>query len=222
TATVAATGVDTTTIIEGAAAVDVGGPPQNPLIAGQVTDGVLGQLIVRNSGSQRTDLTINDSGGDTRNVILTADSLAGFTPLPILYGRANLSSLTVNAGPVGNSFVVEDTWILSNSSITLNTGRGADTVRIEQMSTDVNVNGQRGRDTVNVGRESDMSGIAATLTITNSGWWSDVNLDDRADSTSNSVGLQFLGSYTRIEGLSPTGVIVLRSRELALLDVKAG
>src|SRR4029077_20330997 len=99
--------------------------------------------------------------------------------------------------------------------ITLNTGTGADTVRVQRISTNVTVNGQNGADTVVVGRDGSAQGINATLTVTNGKAWSALTIDDSADPTGRTALLATVAGYSEVTGLSQQGTIRVRERDLS-------
>lgn len=222
TVNVQGTAAGALTTIFSAANVNVGGPSSNRFVAGTFTENIRGKLSIMNPFVD-TALTIDDSGSSgTPTVDVLSDEIRGLTQNPIDVQLARLSSLTIRAGSGGNVFNVDT--IRANQflgSVALYTGTGKDTVNVQRMLAPVTVNGQLGRDTVNVGLNGNMDGIGNTLTINNAGEYSDVILDDRNDPTGDLGGLQFLGTYTRVDGLA-TGMIDLRSRDLSSLSIWGG
>src|SRR5262249_31931737 len=127
---------------------------------------ILGPLDIRSFGG-RTALTIDDSA-DVTGKFATLDNvygdgfITGLPPAKITWSGHDLSSLTirggaVNAGFVGNVFVVKDTP-LNDLGIKTNlyTGSGSvgDLVLVEGTSGALAINGQNGPDGVLLGNVS--------------------------------------------------------------------
>jgi hypothetical protein len=178
-------------------------------------------------GNATTALSIDDSHSPTpRSFVLGPSSvstvtLAGGLSFNASFGSAVLSSLELLGGSAGNTITLTDTRSFSRlPQVVLNTGLGADTVNIEQTHTDVVVNGQKGADVVNVGKAGSVQGIARQLTVTNTGNWSTLNVDDAADTLPRTVTLN-VGSYATIGGLAP-GLIRFRRQDLRALNIRGG
>jgi hypothetical protein len=158
TVTVLATGTSGPLNINGVAG-------QDSVTIGNTTDGVqeiFGAVNVSNNGGF-TDLTVDDRaatvakpsfGFTTQSAVLINEgAITGLAAGAITYAQSDLSSLTIYGGSYGNIFTIGNTP--SNGqfplSTTLNSGSGADTVRVLATSGPLNINGVDGLDTVTIG-----------------------------------------------------------------------
>jgi hypothetical protein len=179
-------------------------------------------------GNATTALTVDDSLNPTpASYTLGPSWVSVCTPgdspfFDMTIGSAVVTLLELLGGSGGNAITLTDTQASpSLQQVVLNTGLGADTVTIERTHTAVTINGQRGRDTVNVGLNGNMQGIFGLLTITNLGEWSTVTLDDSADTDRRTVDLRNSGLYSLVSGLAPATVRV-RQRDLAAFTILGG
>ena len=192
-------------------------------------DQIAGAIDISNPPtSGRTTVNVDGSNEVIGHfVVLDSGSLRGLAPAEIRFVERDLAALTVSAGPYINTFNVINTPQngLRNLSVTLNTGLGADTVRVQQISSSTVINGQNGADLVNVGLEGNMQGIANTLAITNASSRSTINLDNSADTLPRAVTLNvtdsLFGILGSVEGLSP-GLILYRQADLRDINVRGG
>src|SRR5262249_57688155 len=117
-----------------------------------------------------TALTVDGSAdAGPRSVVVAADGFTGLAPSAITFNPARLQSLTLSAGPAGNTWLIADTPQNGPGTlaVVLNTGTGADAVNIQRTQSALTVNGQRGRDTVAVGLNGSMQSINGPVTGTN-------------------------------------------------------
>ncbi len=194
------------------------------------TEDVRGNLIIFNP-FQKTALTIDNAGDGTPNTVDITDSeISGLTENPISYGFAQTSSLTINGGFGGNTFLVHSTGTSNlRGPLRLNTGTGVDQTYVYNNQTDVTVNGQNSidptgqnlKDQVHIGANQSLATIQAMVTVTNFGNWSAVTLDDSADDTGDTVNVSNSGQYTYIKGLAPAW-IRMRQRDLSALTISGG
>jgi hypothetical protein len=112
-----------------------------------------------------------------------------------------------NGGSGGNTFTVLDT--IATVDTTINSGLGTDTVNVQGTTGALRVNGQDGRDTVNVGLNGSVQGIKGALTVTNAGSFSALNVDDHLDHTGRIVTMNVAGGLGTITGLAPATIAYL-------------
>ncbi len=111
---------------------------------------ILGSVNVINPPN-RTALTVNDSlATSLKSVVLTKGSVSGLTQAIVTFTGADLSSLTLNAGPLGDIFSI---WSTPQNGIdslvtTVNAGQGNDTVYVSDAG---KLDGIQGRLTLNAG-----------------------------------------------------------------------
>jgi hypothetical protein len=118
------------------------------------------------------------------------------------------------------------------SATTLNTGSGADTVNVLATNGPLAIDGQGGRDAINIGNNGRVESIGPGLTVANSGsgGYSDVNIDDSKDSKSTDRARTVIvysqlvqgNSVTTISGFPTGGDINLISGNLRSLTISAG
>ncbi len=175
-----------------------------------------------------TSLTV-DGANDVaaRTVALDSTSLRGLAPAEIRFQGLGLAGLTVSAGPAGNVFKVSNTPqnAAGTVAVTLNTGKGVDTVNVNAISSDTTINGQDGADTVIVGLAGNMQGIQSRLSITNLANRAKINLDNSADTQSRTVTMDVPSSASTVvgtvNGLAP-GQIQYRQSDIRSLSVWGG
>lgn len=210
----------TTAMIE-AEVVNIGKPQPAPFI-GKSTSEVRGPLHIYSPFRDIAVTIDNTAAFNPLAVGMTPNEVIGICPSTVDFAFARLSSLTLNGGTGGNTFAVQNTRGADTTrSIILNTGTGADVVNIQQTQAPITVNGQRGADTVNFGLNGNMQGIQGSVTVTNSGNWSTINLNDPADELRRTVTMNVTGSIGTIAGLAP-GQINYRKQDIRSLNVFAG
>lgn len=203
-----------------------GGGGQDTVTIGNAgsLQGILAEIEVRNSPSY-TALRIDGSSETVAaNITIDAGSVTGLAPVPIRYVQGDLNGLTVSAGSGGNVITVVDTPQngLGNMSSLINSGTGLDTVNILRTRSVLSVNGQNGRDIVNVGLNGSVQGIGEKLSVNNTSDYSTINLDDSADPTSRNVRMRRIGGgVTEVSGLAP-GLFSIRNRDLLALNINGG
>jgi hypothetical protein len=160
-----------------------------------------GLVQVNNRGSF-TDLTVVDSVDATpRNVsinnrsadvnfrfpnLMFIDDLGPSTSGEVAYDPRDVSTVTVDAGPGGNQFEVDDRGRPPTSyQLILNTGSGSDFVRVLASESPLTINGQNGSDLVNVSSDifpaGTMQNILADVTVTNKFAFTQLTLNDAAN-----------------------------------------
>src|SRR5262249_43513549 len=138
------------------------------------------------------------------------------------YTSGDVSSVVVSAGRGGNSFTVANT--ANNSSFpltTLNTGIGKDTVNVTRSAGALTINGQDGRDMVNVFVPNSPQSINGTLTVTNLDSFTALNVDASAVNTPEIATLDVSGGNGVITGLTP-GAIVYHTNDVSSVQVTGG
>src|SRR5262249_31342545 len=93
-----------------------------------------------------------------------------------------IGSVNINGGSGGNKFNVDGTVL--NVTTNLNTGTGIDTVNVKGTQGALVVNGQSGHDTVNI-TESNAQTVKGGVTITNSGSFTALNVNDSSTAGRN-------------------------------------
>ena len=195
--------------------------------AGSV-QGIRGPVFVSNAGSRST-LNVDDSGDAAgRTVTLSAangiEFVAGLAPAEIRYFASDVSAVSISAGPGGNTFTVNDTPDnLVHPVTTLNTGTGVDTVNVRGTTGPLAVNGQNGRDTVNVGAGGSVQNIKGTLNIRNSASFSAINMDNSLDPVGRGVLLAANNTSGEgsVLGLAPADILY-RTFDVSTLTINGG
>jgi hypothetical protein len=195
--------------------------------AGFRTNLIKGALNITNSGGH-TAINIDDSGDESTSNITLANSgssasVSGAAPAVITYVQNDLSTLAISAGSHGNTFTVTDTPQANAGAQTiLNTGSGADTVNVQRTTGPLFVNGQNGRDTVNVGLNNSVQSIKGTVNISTVSF-SAINLNDQADITARTVTMETNPGANQgsVIGLAPA-IFLYRLGDLSTLTVNAG
>ena len=196
--------------------------------AGFRTNLINGALNITNSGGH-TAINIDDCGDDSSSNIALANtgssaSVSGAAPALITYVQNDLSTLTIIAGSHGNTFNVTDTPQANAAAQTiLNTGTGADMVNVLRSTGPLFVNGQNGRDTVNVGLNNNVQSIKGALNISNTFSFSAINLNDQADANGHTVtmGTNPGANQGSVFGLAPA-IVLYRLGDLSTLTVNTG
>jgi acrosin len=184
------------------------GSPLNTL------DTIQGEIHV-NGGSGTITVNVNDQGSTTPNQYLAGfdgNEVERLNPGGTVVGAVTIDSLdpagqiaiNLQGGSGGNTFNVKDTLI--DVTTTLNTGQGADTINVQGTTGPLVLNGQSGLDTVNVGQGGSVQGIKGALTVTNSGSFSALNVDDHLDPTGRVVTMDVANGIGTITGLAPATI----------------
>jgi hypothetical protein len=146
----------------------------------------------------------------------------------IVLRGSELSSLAVRAGNGGNTFRIHDTPVSNTPGgllTTVSTGGGNDLVTVDGTTGPLGLEGAGGSDTVNLGTGNQQT-IRSSVTVSNLGGYSAVNVDDSADQSARTgivYSRDILGRFfTVISGLTPGGDITLRSDQLSSLLIRAG
>jgi hypothetical protein len=172
---------------------------------------IVGPVTVTNFGNF-TALTVDDSAGtQSRNVSIDVGS-AGFGTISgmgamIRYRSNDVSSVTVNGGTAGNSFTIRNTVDNSSSPVTVvNSGIGNDTVNVLGSTGALTINGQNGRDSVNLFVTDPSKSIKKGLFVDNRGGFTALNVDASAFSGPENVTLDVNGLVGSISGLTPVAI----------------
>jgi hypothetical protein len=166
-----------------------------------------------------TSLSIDDSADPTaRNATLGNTSLSALAPADISWVPADINNLNVSAGSGGNTFTVLTTPDgVAAAQATLNTGTGNDTVNVRATQRRLTINGQSGRDQVQIGNQGNVQGIAKSVSVTNAAGSTALAIDDSADPTARTATL----TATLLQNLAP-GEISWLETSLNALVLKGG
>jgi hypothetical protein len=161
---------------------------------------IRGNIVVTNTRGL-TSLSVDDSPDpDTRIVVLTADSLTGLAPAVISWVPADINNLNISGGSGGNVFTVRTTPPgVRAAQVTLNTGSGNDAVDVQATQRRLNINGQAGRDQVNIGNRGNAQGVKGDVLVTNAAGSTTLTIDDSADGTARNATLNSVS----LTGLTP-------------------
>ncbi|MGA2497783.1 MAG: FG-GAP-like repeat-containing protein, partial [Tepidisphaeraceae bacterium] len=148
--------------------------------------------------------TMNDNDGGNTGSIAIGPGIATTNYVP-----ADISSLTINGGSGGNTFVVNNTTAFAPT--TLNAGTGADSVNVLGTGNNtLNIHGQAGQDTVTLGGNSapplGMQGLNGTINVDNTLGFTSLVLDDALDTAGRTALLFNDGTNGQITGLAPATV----------------
>jgi hypothetical protein len=199
--------------------------PRNVLIGGGGgTGGISGSIRISSNGY--VGLTVDDSFGEVpRDITIGRDFILGFPGSVSWDSNVIFNNFQIfggrgaNAITDGNRFTIQGT---PSATVNLNSGIRGDEVFVLATSGPVNINGQDGFDSVNIGRAGQTRDIGGLLTITNPKKLTAVIVDDSADPTPR-TGILYRDSNTGFNILSGLGGdIVLRGRDLSGLSIRAG
>ena len=153
-----------------------------------------------NDTTSQTWTLDNDDGAPSGSVALTGSATTSYNPF-------DLGSLTVNAGSGGNTFNVNATS--SFYVTTLNTGAGDDTTNVFATGNfELDIHGQDGQDSVTLGADPvfGMQNLFGTINVDNALGFTDLTLDDSADTTGQTALLFNDGTNGQVTGLSPATI----------------
>ena len=142
----------------------------------------------------------NDDGAGTGSVAVTGSATTSYDPF-------DLGSLTVNAGSGGNTFNVDATSAFYPT--TLNTGDGDDTTNVFASGDNtLDIHGQGGQDTVILGADPVVGAqnLFGTINVDNVLGFTDLTVDDSANTTGVTALLFNDGTNGQITGLSPSTI----------------
>ncbi len=225
-------GVPTTTLNSGTGADDVNvEATTGPLtVEGQngadtVTIGDAGSVqqiaapVTVSNQNNFTELEVDDSAdAGARAATVGAASITGLAPAPINYVANDLSALTIDGGTAGNAFTVTNTPNGAGTpTTTLNSGTGADRVTVQATDGPLDINGQRGADTVNIGNAGNAQGIMGDVSVSNTASRTALTVDDSADAAAQTATL----TAAALTGLTP-GDIKFQQLDLSSLTIKGG
>ena len=153
-----------------------------------------------NDATGQTWTLNNDDGAPSGSVAVTGSATTSYNPF-------DLGSLTVNAGSGGNTFTVNATSAFYPT--TLNTGTGDDTTNVFATGDNtLDIHGQAGQDTVTLGADPvvGMQNLFGTINVDNALGFTDLTLDDSADTTGQTALLFNDGTNGQVTGLSPATI----------------
>jgi hypothetical protein len=191
--------------------------------------GIVAPVTVKNTASF-TALTVddaNDTSSSSFSMNVGSDGVGTIFFGPsvglISYNEADVSTVTVNAGAFGNTVDVQDTvGLFSFQSTVVNTGLGKDHVFVEGTTGALTINGQSGRDTVQVGNGfNKMADINGNVLVTNKGSFTDLVLSDGGDTSGHNVTMATSGANGTVSGLS-FGTITYVQNDVSSVQVIGG
>jgi hypothetical protein len=168
-----------------------------------------------NDATGQTWTLNNDDSGPSGSVGLTGSATTSYNPF-------DLGSLTVNAGSGGNTFIVNGTSAFYPT--TLNTGTGDDTTNVlGNGANTLDIHGQAGQDAVILGADPTvgMQNLFGTINVDNGLGFTDLTLDDSADTTGQTALLFNDGTNGQVTGLSPATINYVND-DTSSLTVKGG
>jgi hypothetical protein len=202
--------------------------------------GIQGSVLVTNSGPAVSAVKIDDSTDavprttavldTTTSGALTVDRLLNLGNVGAIewtvkdgLGNNETGAVTINAGPGGNDFLVQELASVGANAaglaVNLNTGTGLDTVNIQATNAPLHVQGEGSADVINIGSNApttsggNLAGIQGTVTIANSAGVSSITIDDSGDTLSKSatldtfVDLALLQTFGELKNLGNPAII---------------
>jgi hypothetical protein len=154
-------------------------------------------------------LTIDDSADSGNHPAVTVGSggVTGLAPSAINFTSASVKALTINGGLGTNTYTIAATPVASPGGMTLNTGTGADTVRVQANTAPLTVDTLAGSgfssSAVTIGNAGSLAGIGAAVTVHNGPSYDTLTIDDTADIGSHSAVMIGSGGVT---GLAPSPI----------------
>jgi hypothetical protein len=154
-------------------------------------------------------LTIDDSADATpRAFALDGGSVTATGLATVGFAPGTLNALTVNGGGGGNLFTVTITNPSAGYTTTLNCGTGQNVVNVQATTGPLNVVGQGGNDLVTVGYQGPgvggtLAGIQGSVSIGNSGPYTQLTVDDSGDPTPRQGTI----SSSQINGQNPDSAL---------------
>ena len=170
------------------------------------------------------DLTFNDQNDTTPQTwtLDNDDSILPFGTASVAvsglgttsYAPADLNSFTINGGPGGNTFDVNNTTSFFNGNslpidTVLNTGIHVDQVNVYATgSNTLDIHGQNGLDSVILGALAGigMQDLNGTINVDNMSDFTDLTLDDSQDTVGQTALLFNDGTNGQVTGLSPATI----------------
>jgi hypothetical protein len=192
-------------------------------------DFIQGPVHILDTTASWTALTVDDSANHVtpRNatiatalfLFIPVGAISGFAPKDIGFEPAGVNSVTLKGGSAGNTFTfINNLSNLPNLKLSLNSGLGDDLVNVQDIAAALDINGQDGQDTVNVGNNGSLGGILAPVTVKNDNNLTDLSIDGSADgSPESNVTL----ATSSLNGLAPATISWLPG-DLASLTIHGG
>jgi hypothetical protein len=127
--------------------------------------GILAPVSLSNTGGT-TALTVDDSADPVAQMAtLAIGSLSGLAPALISWAPPNpCTPLSILGGTGGNTFTVES----SNTQTLLTPGTGNDAVYVQAVTAPITINAQQS-DSITIGNNGTLAGIAAPVTVNTAG-----------------------------------------------------
>jgi hypothetical protein len=171
---------------------------------GGSVQGIQAPVTVFN-GPSYTHVNIDDSAdpGNHGNVTINSGGVTGLAPAAINFSAFSVNTLSALGGTGTNTYMITATPALSSMVLhTGHAGSGNDTVNVQTISAPLTINGDNGRDAINIGSQApNLNGTLANITqpisVTNTSSLSTLSVDDSGDGTARTGTI----SGTSITGL---------------------
>jgi PKD domain len=159
-------------------------------------------------------------GLETRQMLSITSNLVNGQLL--VTGDNSGNTITVDH-QLGQTFVNGKPFFDSSitNGILIQSGSGVDTVNIRGIGRPTTIDGQGGRDIVNLGRDGEVERVLATLTITNPPSFTTLNIDDSTDVVPRTVTMGVSNGFGTIDGLAPAQ-IRYKAADISSVTVNGG
>jgi hypothetical protein len=212
-------------------AIDAGGGAGNAVTIGAASGSgahAINAAVTIQSTGGKASLTVDDSENPNPvSAIVDDGAIRDLAPADITFTPGDLSSLTVDGGGQGNSFIVGATP--AGIATTLNSGLGDDQVQVLASTGALTINGNDGHDAVTIGDAGLTQNVAGNVAISNVDGRTDLSVDDSADSSGRSITVHSTHSSPSpvttgsIVGFTPAGTaITWAAGQLSSLDLNTG
>ncbi|HXD86139.1 MAG TPA: VCBS repeat-containing protein [Urbifossiella sp.] len=212
-------------------AIDTGGGTGNAVQVGGTTglgaQAINAPISIQSTGG-KTSLTVDDSENTNPvSAIVDDGAIRDLAPADITFTAGDLSSLTVDGGGQGNTFIVAATP--AGIATMLNSGLGDDQVQVLASTGALAINGIDGHDSVTIGDSGVTQGVAGNVAISNVDGRTDLTVDDSADSSGRSITVRSTHSSPSpvttgsiVGFMAPGATISWTAGQLSSLDLNTG
>jgi hypothetical protein len=187
---------------------------------GGTVNNIAGQVNIV-GGIGLNTVNVDDTGDATSNIgTLTSTALTGLG-LGTGINYATIETLNISLGSGGNTFTIDSTSALAVT--TLNSGSGGDIFNVRATTGTLNLNGNTGNDTFNLGSLASAIGgtvnnIAGQVNIGGGAGSDTVNVDDTGDATANTGTL----TSTTLSGLGLGTGVTYATVEILNINLGSG
>ena len=212
-------------------AIDAGGGTGNAVTIGGVpslgAQAINAPVSIQSTGG-KVSLAVDDSENPNPvSAILDDGAIRDVAPADISFTPGDLSSLTVDGGGQGNTFIVAATP--AGVATTLNSGSGDDQVQVLGSTGALAINGNDGHDSVIVGDAGLTQNVAGNVAISNVDGRTDLTVDDSADSSGRTITVHSTHSSPSpvttgsiVGFMAPGAMITWAAGQLSSLDLNTG